>query len=173
MGTLSAVDVDPGEIIQDAVKPSSPSSPNIPLNAGVAVVMGLAVGIGLAFLRDRLDDRLRGRTDLEERTGAPVLAVIPKVETWRERREPKLVTLSEPKSAAAEAYRTLRTSVMFAASQEGLKTIMVTSPGPGEGKPTTAANLAVVLAQADKRVILVSADHRKQSPHRPFGLTSM
>jgi non-specific protein-tyrosine kinase len=161
-----------GELVERAATPTSPASPNLIKNGILAVVIGLALGLGLAFLRERLDDRLRGRSDLEERAGAPVLAVIPKVETWREREEPKLVTIAEPKGAAAEAYRTLRTSVMFAASQDGLKSLMVTSPGPGEGKTTTAANLAVVLAQADKRVILISADLRKPRIHRFFGLSN-
>jgi tyrosine-protein kinase len=160
------------ELVELATAPTSPASPNHIKTGILALVAGLVVGLGLAFLQERLDDRLRGRQDLEERARAPVLATVPKVLDWKDTKEPKLVTLVEPKSASAEAYRTLRTSIMFAAAQEGLKTLIVTSPGPGEGKTTTAANLAVVLAQADKRVILISADLRKPRIHRFFGLSN-
>jgi polysaccharide biosynthesis transport protein len=170
--SAASLNQDAAAVVERAEVPTTPASPQIIRNAILAFIAGLILGVGIAFLRERLDDRLRGRGDLEEQSSAPVLAVIPKVDTWRERDEPKLITLAEAKSAASEAYRTLRTSVMFAASQKGLKALMVTSPGPGEGKTTTAANLAVVLAQADKRVILVSADLRKPRIHRFFGLSN-
>jgi len=80
------------------------------------------------------------------------------------------VTREQPKSAVAEAYRTLRTSISFLAAQRGLKVLMITSPAAGEGKTTTAANLALVLADAGKRVVLVSADLRKPRIHRFFGI---
>jgi capsular exopolysaccharide synthesis family protein len=158
--------------VAPAPLPLSPSSPNKVLDGLIGLAVGLAAGIGLALLRERLDDGLRGRGDLEERVGAPVLAVIPKISGWRRKQEAKLVTLQEPKSAAAEAYRTLRTSVLFAAVQRGLRTIMVVSPGAGDGKTTTAVNLAVVLADAGKRVILVSADLRKPRINQFLELTN-
>ncbi|HVM34159.1 MAG TPA: CpsD/CapB family tyrosine-protein kinase, partial [Actinomycetota bacterium] len=124
----------------------------------------------LAFLRERLDDRLRGRDDLEVAAEAPVLASIPRVPSWKRKESAVLVTFAEPKSAAAEAYRTLRTSVLFAMGQSNAKVLMVTSPHAGDGKTTTAANLATVLGQAGKRVVLVSADLRKPRVHQFFGL---
>ncbi|MHB1294926.1 MAG: CpsD/CapB family tyrosine-protein kinase [Anaerolineae bacterium] len=81
-----------------------------------------------------------------------------------------LVTLRDPTSPASEAYRTLRTNLQFAALDEAMQTILVTSPGPGEGKSTTLANLAVTMAQMDQRVIAVDADMRRPSLHRLFGL---
>ena len=162
--------INPPQVTTQAQLPTKPSSPNVPLIGAIGLFVGLAFGIGLALLRERLDDRLRGRADLEQALGAPVLAVIPQVPDWRKRQDTKLVTLDQPKSAVVEAYRTLRTSVLFAAAQRGIKTIMVCSPSAGEGKTTTAANLAVVLADTNKRVILVSADLRKPRVHRFFRL---
>ncbi|MGH2652934.1 MAG: polysaccharide biosynthesis tyrosine autokinase [Actinomycetota bacterium] len=157
-----------GDIIAEAGLPSSPASPNHVLNGALALLVGLALGVGFAFLRERLDDRLRGQGDLESRAGAPVLAVVPRVQGWRKKNETPLVGLTEPRGGPAEAYRTLRTGILFAASEREVRTILITSPHPGEGKTATAANLAVVLAQAGKRVIVVSADLRKPRLHRFF-----
>ncbi|MGH2657975.1 MAG: CpsD/CapB family tyrosine-protein kinase [Actinomycetota bacterium] len=132
--------------------------------------MGLALGVGLAFLRERLDDRLRGRGDLEARAGAPVLAVVPHASSWKKRKEARLVTVTEPRSAPSEAYRTLRTSLLFTASQKGVRKVVITSSQDEEGKTTTVANLGMVLAQAGKRVVLVDADLRKPRLHRFFGV---
>jgi succinoglycan biosynthesis transport protein ExoP len=168
-----------GQVVEPALLPSEPVSPDHLRNAVLALLVGLLLGVGVAFLRERLDDRLRGRLDLEAHAGAPVLAVVPRVGSWRKRGETPLVSLAEPRSTSSEAYRTLRTSLLFAASQQGLKTILVTSPQAGEGKTATSSNLAVVLAQAHKRVILLSADLRKPRVHKFFevsnevGLTSV
>lgn len=95
------------------------------------------------------------------------------------RNQPNLITLINPKSPISEAYRTLRTNISFAAVDEKLQVIMVTSAGQGEGKSTTSANLAVVQAESDKRVLLIDADLRKPTVHRIFhisnrwGLTSL
>ena len=157
-----------GQILEPAALPSSPISPNFVTNVGMALVIGLGLGVGVAFLRDRLDDSLRGRRDLEAGIGAPVLAVIPHASSWRKKRLEHLVSREQPTSAAAEAYRTLRTALLFSASQRRVKTVLVTSPHPGEGKTTTVANLAVSLAQAGKLVVAVSADLRKPRLHRFF-----
>lgn len=165
---LSGLVIDPGSVIQTAILPTAPSSPNHPANAAMSLFAGVILGGITALVRERLDTGLRGRTDLEAQSGAPVLAVIPKVPGWKKKEETRLTTLTAPKSASAEAYRTLRTSMLFAAAQRGIKTILVCSASAGEGKSTTAANLSVVLANADKRVILVNADLRKPRVHRFF-----
>ena len=168
----SRATIDPGAVLVDAVVPTRPTSPNLLLNIALAAVLGVFVGLIAAFVRERMDDRLRGRDDLEEVIRAPVITMIPAVPSWRDRDRPFLVTLEMPRSPAAEAYRTLRTSILVAAADHGYKTLMVVSAIAGEGKTTTAANLAVVLAQADKRVVLISADLRRPRLHEFFGLTS-
>lgn len=159
-----------GEVVEPANLPLTQASPNHLLNGALALFVGVALGVGFAFLRERLDDRLRGRPDVEMQTGSPVLAVVPQVASWKKKDHTPVVTLEEPKAASSEAYRLLRTGLLFAATQKELKTVMLTSANPGEGKTVTVANLAVVLAQANKRVIALSADLRKPRLHRFFGL---
>ena len=154
-------DLRVGQIVQTAALPESPSINPMRRNLLLALIVGLALGVGFALLAEILDDRLRGRHDLETHTTAPVLTVIPRVGGWRKQNEPYLATLHEPNSPTSESYKTLRTGLLFAASQRTIKIVMITSPEEGEGKTTTTANLGVVLARAGKRVILVSADLRR------------
>jgi capsular exopolysaccharide synthesis family protein len=164
----SSANVRVGEIIVPAEIPNRPASPDHLKTGVLALLAAVPLGAGLAFLRERFDDRLRGRADLESHAGAAVLAVVPRITSWRDQGDSPVVTLAEPKSAAAESYKTLRTSVLFAAAQRGLETLLVTSSNAMEGKSATTANLGVALAQSGKRVILVSADLRKPRLHRFF-----
>lgn len=150
-----------GEVVQPAELSTAPVSPQPKRNIALAIMLGLALGAALAFGRERLDDRLRSRRDLEHLLGAPVLATIPQVSGWRRKERPELVTLSAPKGNAAEAYRSLRTNVQYAGRKDAIKVITVTSALIGDGKTTTVANLAAGLALAGKRVIAVSCDLRK------------
>lgn len=153
-----------GQKIQEAVTPGFHSSPR-PRRAGIlGGFIGLLLGTGLAFLRDRLDRRLRGRRDIESSVEAPVLAMIPRVPSLHD----QLAVGAVGDPAAAEAFRTLRTRVQFAASREPFTTMMITSAQAGEGKTTTAANLATALAQTDAKVILVGADLRRPGLQRYF-----
>ncbi len=158
-----------GRVLAPATLPTAPASPNHVQNAILALAAGLVAGVGVAFARERLDDRLRGRSDLESHLRTPVLAVVPHVKAWRRRKRALTVTLTKPDSVAAESYRTLRTGIVFAASAREAKSVLITSPHPGDGKTVTAANLAVALAHAGKRVVVVSADLRKPRLHRFFG----
>lgn len=160
-----------GRIIQPAPLPSSPVSPNHVVNGIFGLVAGLGLGVGLAFLRDRLSDRLRSTEEVEAYLEAPVFASIPRVSSWRRRRKAFLVSAIQWRSPAAEAYRMLRTNVLAAASAYDAKIIAVTSAHAGEGKSATAANLAVVLAKAGKRVCVVSADLRRPRVHEFFKRT--
>ncbi len=158
-----------GEVIETAALPTSPSSPDDVKNIALALLVGLALGVGLAFLRERLDDRFRGHSDVERATGAPVLTTVPKF-TSSTKRGTAIATQSDPKGAAAEAYRRLRTNLQFVAIQREAKSLLITSPSAGEGKTVTTANLAVALAQAGQRVVVVSADLRRPTLEEHFSL---
>jgi capsular exopolysaccharide synthesis family protein len=162
---------DAGEVVlvTPAQTPASPSSPKPAQDALLGLAAGLALGLGAAFLRDSLDDKLASKEAAEHAGGAPVLAMTPMVTTWR-RQQPLVVVVAEPISPAAESYRSLRTSLQFARQEGQLRTIVVTSPAAAEGKTATLANLGVVFAQAGERVILVSCDLRRPRIGDFFGL---
>jgi succinoglycan biosynthesis transport protein ExoP len=177
-GFLS-LDFTPGTVITAANLPANPASPKRRLDVGIGLLVGLFLGVVLGFIRDRTDARLRGREDLAGRLDRPVLATIPPLSKrvrsegrlrWRRRHRNSLVTLEQPNSPAAESYRNLRTRMARLASQLDINSVMVVSAGVGEGKSTTAANLAVVLAETGKDVLLVSADLRRPRVHQLFGL---
>jgi capsular exopolysaccharide synthesis family protein len=141
--------------------PTSPSSPKPKEDGALGLVAGLILGLGAAFLRDNLDDALLTAESAERTAGSPVLATVPLVPSWKRRDRPLVISITNPTSPAAEAYRSLRTSLQFAGQERELRTILVTSPASEEGKTTTLANLGAVFAQAGKRVVLVSCDLRR------------
>jgi len=161
--------VQGGQVLYEAQLPRSPSNPSLATSGLIGLFVGLFVGLGFAFLRERLDDRLASRSDLEAAIGAPVLSVVPRVAAWKNGKAAYLVTGEEPQSVASESYRTLRTAILFASSQYHVNSLLVTSAHEKEGKTATSANLAVVLGQAGKRVIVVSGDLRKPRLHQFFG----
>jgi capsular exopolysaccharide synthesis family protein len=162
-----------GQLVSRASTPSSPVEPNTIRNGVLALALGLLLGIGLAFLRDYLDDRIRTKEDLERASsGLQVVGLIPAVSTWKNHKAPYLATVSKPTSPAAEAYRTLRTSVQFLGLDRPLHTLVVTSPIKEEGKTTTLANLAIAFAKADQRAILLDCDLRRPRVHEFFGLSN-
>ncbi|HET9773279.1 MAG TPA: P-loop NTPase, partial [Acidimicrobiia bacterium] len=160
---------DTGDVVSAANRPGAPASPKPKTNAILGSFFGLFLGLLVAFARDRVDNRLRGRVDLEEYLRAPVLATVPRTRR-NGRTAPTLVTMQHPNSPASEAYRALRTRMLVMAERQGLKTIMVASPTGEDGKTAIAANLAVSLAQVGKRVVLLSADLRGSKVHQYFGL---
>lgn len=160
-------------IIQPAVAPEGPIAPR-PLLTGLlaAVVVFLLVSAAV-FVVEYFDDAIRTPDEVEEAIGLPTLASIERMTGGSERPEIyRLATLLYPRSAAAEAYRALRTNIEFAAVDRPIDTLLVTSGVPGEGKTVTAANLAVVFAQAGRRVLLVDADLRKPGVHEIFAITN-
>jgi capsular exopolysaccharide synthesis family protein len=170
---VRAQQAPPGRILADAQVPSAPSRPNHLINGSLGLVLGLMLGLALAALREYADDHLRGSDDFESQIGTPVLGTIPAIAT---RHDPPgaggLVTVQQPDSAAAEAFRHLRANFTVAAASSGAKTILVTSAGEGEGKTFTTANLGVVLAKSGSEVVLVSADLRRPHLERVFGISA-
>jgi polysaccharide biosynthesis transport protein len=160
-----------GQIVTPATTPTSPSSPRPTRSAILALAVGLLFGVGVCFLLDYLDDSVRSREDADRAArGLPDLGLIPRISGWKNVDHARVVSVEEPKSAASEAYRTLRTSIQFVALDRPLRIIHVTSAGAGEGKTTTLANLGVAMANAGDRVCMCCCDLRRPRIHEFFGL---
>ena len=147
------------EITDEADRPLKAIRPNIPLNIALGVVVGLILGVGLAFFIEYLDTSVKTIDDVERALGAAVLGVIPQ----------NVGSLLDEgdESPHAEAYRVLRTNILFAGRKdESQTTFSVVSGGAGEGKTTTMFNLAVVFAQMGDRILIVDSDLRRPSMHR-------
>ena len=158
-------------VVAPATTPASPVSPQPLRDAVVALVVGLMLGIVLAFMLEFLDDKTHTAEDVARYgDGLTVLAEVPAVPGWRNRKATRVVALEDPMSPAAESYRALRTSLQIIGLRRRVQTILVTSPMAAEGKTTTAANLGVTLARAGRRVVLVDLDLRRPRLERFFGL---
>jgi len=154
-------------VVAPAIQPEQPVFPRPLLNIGLGILAGILVGLGLAFLLDYMDQSVRSDDILRERVGLVPLGHISFVPAKRDRRG-ELLTLGGD-SPVVEAYKALRTNLLFSSVDKEVKTIVITSAGPDEGKSRTAANLAIVLAQAGHPTLLVDADFRRPSQHRVFG----
>jgi succinoglycan biosynthesis transport protein ExoP len=155
VGSTSQVSVS---VLRDATMPSSPVSPNTPLNIGIGLLLGLAVGVAVAVLRDVLDTRITGERDVEAITSAPIIGGISYDPSAVAR---PLIVQDDPHSVRAEAFRTLRTNLQFLEVGGGQKSFVITSSIPSEGKTTTAANLAIAMADSGANVVLVDGDLRR------------
>ncbi len=158
----SIVQVEPATIDPKPVKPK------VFRNSMIAAVIGFLLAAGVIFIREALDDTIKSPEDITNKFKLPVLGVINHFKSDEE----TLITVTEPRSPTAEAYRTLRTNVSYSSVDKPLHRIMVTSTEPQEGKTTTICNLGVVLAQNGQRVILTDCDLRRPSVHTFWGLTN-
>jgi capsular exopolysaccharide synthesis family protein len=138
----------------------------------LGLILSIACAFGLAIALDILDDRVNTTDDIMRLLQLPVTGIIPGMAGVPARELP-LVTQAWPHSPYAEAYRFLRTDLLFTCEDQPLQTLCVVTPKPGQGGTTTIANLAISLAEADRRVILVDADLRRPSLHRIFGLPNL
>lgn len=186
-----AVEVGEVEIVDLAKVPYGPIPSGATRKVALGIAVGLLIGVGLAVVIDGLNTSIKRRTDIERMLQVPGLAVIPRLAKPRSadgkvrRALPRrasngkdsavgatqdLVTVTNVRSASAEAYRTLRTNLIFSQSVQALRTIVVTSASPGEGKTTTAANLAVSFAHYGMRVLVIDCDLRRGRLHKIFDI---
>jgi capsular exopolysaccharide synthesis family protein len=162
MLSLPTASPDAALLAQSADLPAAPANKDFMTVALLAGMLGLALGVVRALMRDRLAEPVADLDHFESVLLAPVIAVVP--QTGRGRRMRRPVTVAAPESRASQAYKTARTALL----QFDAQVIAVTSPGPGEGKTASTANLAVALAQGGKRVVAVSCDLRQPQLHRLF-----
>jgi len=159
------------QVLTPASAPSRPVRPTPVRNGLLGLGIGLILGVIGALMFEYFDESIKGKDELESFTPSlPVLGLIPTTPGWKDSGACHLISLEDPNSPSAEAYRSLRTSIRFLAVDKPLRTIQVTSPNAAEGKTTTIANLAVALAKAGERVVVVSGDLRRPRVHEFFGL---
>ncbi|WP_427115752.1 polysaccharide biosynthesis tyrosine autokinase [Pseudarthrobacter scleromae] len=154
-------------VVTPASAPASPSAPNTPLNMGLGVLNGLAIGVGIALLRKALDTKVRGEADLRRISQAPILGGIA-FDSGAAKKP--LLTQATQQSPRAESFRQIRTNLQFAHVNHTSKAVLITSSLPGEGKSTTATNLAIAIAQSGQSVVLVDADLRRPRIDSYLGL---
>ena len=166
-------------VLERAIVPGAPVRPKPVQNLLLGLLLGLGTGVGLAFAIEALDNTLKTQTDVEQFLGVPVLGLVPVigsvgspevVQGGDNLRERDLGVFLDPKSVAAECCRSIRTNILFMSPDHPIRTLVVTSPSPQEGKTTTAINLAVTMAEAGGRVLLLDTDMRRPRLHRSFGV---
>lgn len=178
-------------IIDAASEPSSPIRPRTSVNFSIALLLGLALGVGLAWFREQLDSSIKTPDDLEQRLNVTFLGLLPELgeqdsspyASKRKRRRKaatpakvvdgpaELIVHTRPLSGVAEAARTIRTNIMFMNPDKPHRRLLVTSAAPAEGKTTVACSIAIALAQGGQRVCIVDCDLRRPRMHRIFGRT--
>jgi capsular exopolysaccharide synthesis family protein len=171
-------------VLERAITPGAPSSPKPMQNLMIALACGLGLGIILAFAIETLDNTLKTQIDVETFLGVPVLGLIPIIgqgkldlkgkdkdgKTDDQVRERDLGVFRDPRSMAAECCRSIRTNILFMSPDHPIRTMVITSPSPQEGKTTTAINLAIAMAEAGGRVLLIDTDMRRPRLHRSFAV---
>ena len=170
-------------VVDEASTPRIPVKPNKKMNVAVAGLLGLMLGVGLILLLEFADHTFKKPDEVEKHLGLNVVGTIPKFRGGKRgkskaknRKElekeylKNLITKNDPKAAATEAFRELRTNLHYINIDKEVKTIVLTSPSMGDGKSVTAANLAVTLARSGKKVLIVDADLRKPKVHHYFGV---
>ena len=163
--------VDNIAVTTPALTPIAPIRPRTLTNTLLAAIVGAMLALGVAFLVEYLDDTIHDSEQVRDLLGLATLGAILRVRP-RDNPEAALVTLDKKHSPIAEGYRVLRTNIQFSGVDEPVRALLITSASPQEGKSTTTANLAVTLAQADQRVILVDTDLRRPTAHKLFNLSN-
>jgi capsular exopolysaccharide synthesis family protein len=181
----SGIRVNNLHVLDYAVTPTVPARPQVVVNVLMAIFFGILGGIGLAFALEMLDVTVKTQTDLD-RFGVAFLGLLPSIEPAIERRKKRrrggangraqvgekkdLFVHEHPKSTVSEACRSIRTNLLFMSAERELETIVVTSPGPREGKTTVAMSLAIAMAQNGSRTVIIDTDMRRPRVHHAFGI---
>jgi len=159
--------------VLDRARPNyNPVRPNVSQNIIAAVMLGLLGGLGLALGAEFLDTSITGQDQVEEKLKLTFLGIVPRIPPSKDGTSQDLYVASEPKSAVAECLAAVRTNVLFMFPEKPLKTILVTSAGPQEGKTTTATSLAITMAASGNHVLLVDGDLRRPRLHRIFRIAN-
>jgi polysaccharide biosynthesis transport protein len=163
------------QVVDQAEVPARPFKPNKRFNLLVASMLGLFLGVGLAFFFEYLDNTVKTPEDVEALIRLPSFGMVPEISYERRRQIERetvypveLVTFGHPKSMLSEAYRNIRTSILLSSSEKPPKRIAFTSPNPAEGKTTTVINTAIALSQTGAQVVIIDADMRKPRVHKVF-----
>ncbi len=156
------------EIVMTAFPSTSPVSPRPVRNGVIALFFSMIVGVGAVFTAEQFDTRLRTADELTKRVDRPILAAIPKINTSNG----KPITLENPAGLCAESYRLLKTNLAYLAPDKEIKSIMVTSASPRDGKSTTIANLAITMARSGQKVIVIESDLRRPMLSNYMGLNN-
>jgi capsular exopolysaccharide synthesis family protein len=154
--------------LNPATPSEDPVRPRVLMNTALAGIAALMLAVGILFLMEYLDDSVKTVDQVVEKLKLPVIGYIAEIQRGPE----SAYVADHPRSPVAEAYRSLRTNLEFANVDRPIKTLVVVSPNPGEGKSSVAVNLAITLAQGGKRVLLIDADLRRPRVHRYLGLTN-
>lgn len=158
-------------IVDKADVPESPFKPRVKRNIALAILAGLIVGCGGALFIEHINDKVESPEDVEGFLAKPFLGAVPVMSSEYEEVDQRArISYLAPESTTSEAYKTLLAGIHYSPSANGIKTILVTSAGPGEGKTTTLANLGISAAQNGRKVLLVDSDIRKPQIHGIFGL---
>lgn len=181
------------KLVDKAIVPKNPIIPNMKKNMLIAIIFGMLGGLGIAFFLEYMDKSIKIPQDVERFLEIPLLGVIPafdslsppikrfsidflkKKEGRKKKRAPsknQLITIEEPNSLASEAYRTLRTNLLFSANEKDLHSLLITSVISNEGKSTVVANLGIILTYLKQKVLIIDADLRNPTLHRVFGASN-
>ena len=160
--------------VLDKARPAfSPIKPNVSMSLMLSCLLAALAGIGVAFVLEWMDDSIVHQRDVEERIGLSLLGIVPTIQEKDHRGGSKDLHLhTHPKSAAAEHCRAVRTNLLFMSPDRPLRTMVVTSSGPQEGKSTTVINLGIAMAQSGSRILLVDTDMRRPRLHKAFGVSN-
>ncbi len=164
-------------VIDRAEVPMAPVKPKKRLNILLAMIVSLFVGVGLAFFFEYLDNAIKIPEDIKSHLNIPYLGPVPAMAldghgNPEARNESQLVTLRSPKSAASEAYRGIRTSILFSSAEIEPRVLLVSSAAPGEGKTISTTNLAIAMAQSGSKVMMLDCDMRRPNIHKIFKLST-